>query len=91
MQSSGVVKHNCRGRVCPACSCKVERRGGLVSDRGASQAPPPNNKKGSPRYAAPPQTRAAVLTAPTLPAAQAAASLYIIDRSFLVNFAAKQI
>ena len=47
MQSSGVVKHNCRGRVCPARSCKVERRGMLASDRGASQAPP-YNKNGNP-------------------------------------------
>ena len=46
MQSSGVVKHNCRGRVCPARSCK----GGAdacIRPWGVAGAAP-YNKNGNP-------------------------------------------
>lgn len=47
MQSSGVVKHNCRGRVCPTRSCKVERRGACIRPWGVAGTAP-YNKNGSP-------------------------------------------
>ena len=47
MQSSGVVKHNCRGRVCPARSCKVERRGACIRPWGVAGTAP-YNKNDSP-------------------------------------------
>lgn len=48
MQSSGVVKHNCRGRVCPALSCKVERRGDDCIRPWGVAGTAPYNKNGSP-------------------------------------------